>query len=240
MINTLNESSLHRSLKSLYALEDGCTTEVNIAGKIYDIVDGNGNVIEIQTKNLSSLLVKTLDAMQKGRRVKIVHPVAAVKYIEVYDEGGVLVSKRKSPVCASVYSVFRELTGLYPVLLKKRFSLDVLEIAMTEIRTQSETPVQSPNGHRRFLKNWNKTDKRLETIFETRTFTKADDYRSLIPESCLPRFCARDVASALAENKTLPASAKAQAHLMLWVLSHMNLIEAENDFSRPRYYRVKL
>ena len=151
----------------------------------------------------------------------------------------VLLSKRKSPVRASIYSIFRELTGLYPVLLKKRFSLDVLEIAMSEIRTQSETPVQSPNGRRRFLKNWNKTDKRLETIFETHRFTKAGDYLSLIPESCLPRFCARDIASSLAENKDLPASAKAQANLMLWVLSHMNLIEAENDFSRTRYYRIR-
>ena len=161
MINTLNESSLHRSLKSLYALEKGCMTEVNIAGKIYDVVDGSGNITEIQTRNLSSLLVKTLGALKDGRRVKIVYPVVKVKYIEVYDEKGVLLSKRKSPLRASIYSVFRELTGLYPVLLKKRFSLDVVEIAMSEIRTQTETPVQSPNGRRRFLKNWNKTDKKL-------------------------------------------------------------------------------
>ena len=239
MINTLNESSLHRSLKSLYALEKGCMTEVNIDGKIYDVVDAFGNITEIQTKNLSSLLVKTLGAIKSGRSVKIVYPVVRIKYIEVYDEKGVLLSKRKSPVRASIYSIFRELTGLYPVLLKKCFSLDVLEIAMSEIRTQSETPVQSPNGRRRFLKNWNKTDKRLETIFETHRFTKAGDYLSLIPESCLPRFCARDIASSLAENKDLPASAKAQANLMLWVLSHMKLIEAENDISRPRYYRIR-
>ncbi|QNL97671.1 hypothetical protein [Treponema sp. Marseille-Q4132] len=239
MINTLNESSLHRSLKLLYALEKGCTTEVNIDGKIYDVVDALGNITEIQTKNLSSLLVKTLGAIKSGRCVKIVYPVVRIKYIEVYDEKGVLLSKRKSPVRASIYSIFRELTGLYPVLLKKRFSLDVLEIAMSEIRMQSETPVQSPNGRRRFLKNWNKTDKKLETIFETHTFTKASDYLSLIPESCLPRFCTRDIASSLAENKDLPASAKAQANLMLWVLSHMKLIEAENDISRPRYYRIR-
>ena len=239
MINTLNESSLHRSLKSLYALEKGCMTEVNIDGKIYDVVDALGNITEIQTKNLSSLLVKTLGAIKSGRSVKIVHPVVRIKYIEVYDEKGVLLSKRKSPVRASIYSIFRELTGLYPVLLKKRFSLDILEIAMSEIRTLSEMPVQSPNGRRRFLKNWNKTDKKLETIFETHTFTKASDYLALIPESCLPRFCARDIASSLAENKDLPASAKAQANLMLWVLSHMKLIEAENDMSRPRYYRIR-
>ena len=239
MINTLNESSLHRCLKSLYALDEGCMTEVNIDGKIYDVVDASGNITEIQTKNLSSLLAKTLGALKSGRSVKIVYPVAGVKYIEVYDEKGELLSKRKSPVRASIYSVFRELTALYPVLLKKRFSLDVLEIAMSEIRTQSEKPVQSMNGRRRFLKNWNKTDKKLETIIETHTFAKASDYLSLIPESCLPRFCARDIASSLAENKELPASAKAQVHLMLWVFSHMKLIEAESDIARPRYYRVK-
>ena len=57
-INTYNESSLHKTLKTLYASENGFQTEVKKDGYIYDILDAEGNAIEIQTKNLSKLLPK--------------------------------------------------------------------------------------------------------------------------------------------------------------------------------------
>ena len=58
--STLNESKLHNSLKILYQeIYDG-QTEVEQDGHIYDIVSKNGNIIEIQTKNLAKLLPKIL------------------------------------------------------------------------------------------------------------------------------------------------------------------------------------
>ena len=50
MINTLKESSLHKSLKLLYSLDEGARTEVEIGKKIYDIVESDGSVIEVQTQ----------------------------------------------------------------------------------------------------------------------------------------------------------------------------------------------
>ncbi|MBP3710777.1 MAG: hypothetical protein J6I73_10340 [Treponema sp.] len=238
MIQTLNESSLHRTLKNLYALENDCATEVALDGKIYDIVDANGNVTEIQTGSVSKLLVKTMNALQHNRRIKIVYPIAVEKYITLYDERGIFISKRKSPVTHSVYDMFRELTGLYPVLLEKKFSLDVLEITMTETRVRTPEPVQSKNNRRRFCKSWLKQDKQLEKIMAVRTFQNASDYVRLIPESCLPEFSARSIANALKADKSLPASAAKNAHLLLWVLSHMHLIEACGE--RPRTYRLNV
>lgn len=57
-INTFNESSMHKTLKKMYSLEEGSNTEVNLNGYIYDIVTKNNSVIEIQTRNLSKLLPK--------------------------------------------------------------------------------------------------------------------------------------------------------------------------------------
>ena len=80
--STLNESKLHNSLKILYQeLYEG-QTEVEQDGHVYDIVTKNGNVIEIQTKNLAKLLPKILDTIEKGHNVKLVHPIPLVTRIE--------------------------------------------------------------------------------------------------------------------------------------------------------------
>ena len=238
MINTYSESTLHKTLKSLYSLEDGFRTEVECDGKIYDIVDAKGNIIEIQTKNVSKLLDKTTNALEKGRKIKIVYPVILRKNIELYDSDGNRISKRKSPVQGSIYDMFHEITGLYPVLLKKGFTLDVLEITMTEQRIRTGEPVQSPNGRRRFRRNWNKTDKMLDQIVCSHTFKKAADYLALLPKECLPEFSAKELAASLQADKTLPSSAAHKAHLIIWVLSHMNLLELQEIKNRSHYYCI--
>ena len=236
MINTYNESSLHRTLKTLYSFEEGSETEVDCDGKIYDIVDKNGNITEIQTKNLSKLLAKSTAALHNRRKVTIVHPIVLRKHIELYNGDGKLVSRRMSSSKGSIYDIWDELTGLYPVLLEKGFTLEILEITMNERRIQTAEPVQSKNCRRRFRKNWNKTDKVLDEIMFKRTFRSPRDYLSLIPKSCPSEFCAKDLEKALASDPSLPSSAARQAHLMIWVLVHMNLIEETEIKKRSRYY----
>jgi hypothetical protein len=239
MINTYSESSLHKTLKGIYALKDGCRTEVKQDGKIYDIVDQEENVIEIQTKNMSKLLTKTMSVLKNGKKIKIVHPVIIEKHIELYEKDGTRISRRKSPVKGSIYDIFDELTGLYPVLLDKNFSLDVLEITMTEFRIRTPGPVQSPNGRRRFRKNWNKTDKTLNKILKTHTFCSAENYLKLIPKQCFPEFSAKELAGALKADKTLPPSAASRAHLIIWVLNKMNLIKIKGIKNKSRYYSIE-
>ncbi|MCK9169068.1 MAG: hypothetical protein M0P01_01490 [Treponema sp.] len=236
MINTYSESSLHKTLKDIYALKSGCRTEVKQNGKIYDIVDQEDNVIEIQTKNVSKLLKKSMTVLQSGKKIKIVHPVIIEKHIELYGKDGTRISRRKSPIKGSLYDIFDELTGLYSVLLDENFSLDVLEITMTELRIRTTEPVQSPNGRRRYRKNWNKTDKILNEILKTHTFCSAENYLKLIPIQCFPEFSAKELSAALKTDKTLPASAASHAHLMIWVLNKMNLIKLKETKNRSHYY----
>jgi hypothetical protein len=220
-------------------MNEECRTEVECDGKIYDIIDKEGNVTEIQTTNVSKLLGKTVTALKNGRKIKIVHPVILEKRIELYGEDGKCLSNRKSPVKGSLYDIFNELTGIYTVLLKKNFSLDVLEITMTERRIRTPEPVQSQNGQRRFRRNWNKTDKILGKIVNTYTFSAAADYLALIPEQCLPEFSAKELSAALKANNSLPASAAAASHLMIWVLNKMDLIYLKEIKNRTHYYCVK-
>lgn len=234
--STLNESKLHNSLKILYQeLYEG-QTEVEQDGHVYDIVSKNGNIIEIQTKNLAKLLPKILDTIEKGHNVKLVHPIPLLTRIELKDEEGKIISNRKSPKKGSIYSIFRELTGIYPLLTNPHFSLEVLEIEMTEERIRTNEPVQSKNGRRRFRRNWIKTGKRLDTIVNTIRFSKPEDYLKLLPALPQP-FCAKDLRQALDENPDIPKRT-ADAHLIVWVLSHAGLIKQVEMNARSKFYMV--
>jgi len=232
----LNESSLHHSLKVLYQEIYEGQTETEQDGFIYDIVTKNGNIIEIQTKNLAKLLPKLLKTIENGHNIKLIHPVPLTTRIELKDEEGKIISKRKSPKKGSIYSIFRELTGLYPVLTNPHFSLEVVEIEMTEERVRTTEPVQSKNGRRRFRRNWNKTGKRLDSIINTRRFSKPQDYLNLLPPLPQP-FCAKDLKTALDKQKDIPKHT-ADAHLIIWVLSHAELIEQVETKNRSKYYNV--
>ena len=233
--STLNESKLHHSLKILYQQIYEGTTETSLDGFIYDIVTKNGNIVEIQTKNLAKLLPKILKTIENGHNIKLVHPVIITNRIELKDEQRNIISKRKSPKKGCIYDIFRELTGLYPVLTNPHFSLEVVEIEMTEERTRTSEPVQSKNGRRRFRRNWLKTGKRLDTIINTRRFSNASDYLALLPPLPTP-FCAKDLKAALEKQKDLPKSAANSAHLIIWVLSHAGFITVTETKGRSKYY----
>ena len=234
--STLNESKLHNSLKILYQEIYKGQIEVEQDGHVYDIVTKNGNVIEIQTKNLAKLLPKILDTIEKGHNVKLVHPIPLVNRIELRDKNGTIISKRKSPKKGCIYDIFRELTGIYPLMTTPHFSLEIVEIEMTEERTRTSEPMQSKNGRRRFRRNWLKTGKRLDTIINTRRFSNPEDYLALLPT--LPQtFCAKDLKEALSKQKDLPVRAASQANLILWVLSHAKLIEQVDTKNKSKYYQ---
>lgn len=239
MINTLKESSLHKSLKLLYSLDDGARTEVEVNKKIYDIVEADGSVIEIQTQNLSKLLPKVEIILGTGKRFKIVHPIAVEKTITLYAQDGTLISKRKSPKKESIYSLFKELTRLYPLLLNSNFTLEVPLVTMTEVRCRTEIAVQSENKRRRFKRNWLKTDKILESIIETQVFSAREDYLKLLPETLPCDFSIKMLQEELKSRRSIPASAANFARIMVWVLKRMTLIEEADFKGRSKMYRVR-
>ena len=233
--STLNESNLHNSLKVLYQeIYDG-QIEVEQDGHVYDIVTKNGNVIEIQTKNLAKLLPKILDAIDKGHNVKLIHPIPVTTRIELKDEEGKIISNRKSPKKGCIYNLFKELTGIYILMTNPHFSLEVVEIEMTEERVRTNDAVQSKNGRRRFRRNWLKTGKRLDTIISTKRFSKPEDYLNLLPP--LPEtFCAKDLKAELEKNPDTPKRS-INANLILWVFSHANIINQTETKGRTKYYK---
>lgn len=237
--STLNESSLHNSLKTLYCnIYDG-QTEVEQDGHIYDILTKNGNVIEIQTQNLSKLLPKIQDTIQKGHNVKLVHPIVLTRRILLLDEEGNKISNRKSPKKGSIYDIFEELIGIYSILLNPHFSLEIVEIEMTEERIQTKHNVQSKNKRRRYRKNWNKTNKKLDAILNTRIFNSLEDYLSLLPKSLPETFCAKDLGKELKTLPEIPSKTRINSHLIIWIFRHMEVLEETGIKNRSHYYKIK-
>jgi hypothetical protein len=236
--STLNESSLHRTLKLLYKEQFSGNTEVQLGNYIYDIVTSDNNVIEIQTKNLGALKNKVRSTLESGIKIKIVHPIVTKKTIYLYDSEHNLISKRVRPKKECIYSIFRELTALAPYLAHKNFSLEVLEIQMIEERIQTNTLVQSKNKKRRIKQNWLKCGKKLESLNSTTTFTSKEDYLNLLPLNLPQEFCAKDVSTLLKTQNLAPAPFCKNANLILWVLNKAQIIKETRLEKKTKFYTI--
>lgn len=238
MINTYNESSLHKTLKNLYSLEEGCQTEVKLDGFIYDIVTKDNHIIEIQTQNISKLKTKAEQALLKGRKFQIIYPLAKTKRIITKDKDGKILSNRKSPKSESIYSMLKELTGLYTILLNKSFTLTVLECAITEIRIRTDEPVQLPTKRRHFLKNWIKTDKILNEIIKTHNFKNKEDYLSLIPKDTPVFFSSKSLKECLSDKNNISNKDANQSSLLIWLFNKMEIIEQIGKEGKTRIFKI--
>lgn len=182
MINTYNESDLHLTLKKMYALEFNGKTEVRLERTdwICDIIDENGNAIEIQTSNLSALTEKAEFILKSGKKLKIVHPILAEKYIEMLDSAGNTLYRKKSPKKATIYDSLRGMTKICPLFLNENCTLEVLFVRATEFRRRTAEEVQTANKSRRHLKNWIPAGKKLEEILEKKRFSTKKDFTDLL------------------------------------------------------------
>ena len=245
MINTYNESNLHRTLKNLYALEFNGKTEVPVENWICDIVAEDDEIIEIQTANISALTEKTRALLASGKKVRIVHPLVTEKLIETYTPDGSLTSRRKSPKVQTIYAVLRSLTGIYPLLLNENFTLEVIHVSITERRRKTAAPVQLANRSRRFLKDWVPQGKELNRIAEKMRFRTKEDYLSLIPPSVETEFSVPELQKAIFArawgedlSKSNRTKAAAQARLLIWLFKRMGLVEECGKQGRSKLYRI--
>ena len=238
MINTYNETKLHKSLKTMYSsVNEGALTEQKTGDYIADILLPDGGIIEIQTASLANLKKKIESFIREKRRITVVHPVATVKYIETTDIGTGKTTRRKSPVKKALLSAFRELTSLTALLADRNFTLEVLETVITEERIRHKEPVQSRNGRRRFPKDWEKTDKRLEEILVTHRFHGRSSWIKLVPKSLRDReFTSAEFFEEL--KKDFPAAKRQDTDIMLWVYTKAGFTERIGKTGKAWIYRT--
>ncbi len=218
MINTYNETSLHKEIKEIFSQKYNGKTEIKIENFICDIVcndEKNPSIIEIQTSNLSKLTDK-IEKLTQTHKVKLIYPLATTTYLQRQDESGKILSKRKSPKKKNIYSIFGELFSLYRLFDNKNFSLSILFCEICIEKTVFENLVQSKNKNRRFRKNYLITDKKLISINNEIILKTKKDLQNLIPKEIPEEFSSKDLKNTEIKN---------EANKMIWVLRKANLIE---------------
>lgn len=127
----MTEYSLHSEIKHWYR-GSGDELEVKVEDFIVDVLRDN-LMIEIQTRNFSAIK-KKLNKLVVDNRVRLVYPIAKLKWIIYVSKSGDVVSRRKSPKNGKLIDLFYELVHLSYLVKNKNFSFEVLLIEEEELR----------------------------------------------------------------------------------------------------------
>ncbi|MDR2702190.1 MAG: hypothetical protein LBB72_07145 [Spirochaetaceae bacterium] len=214
-----NESSLHRSLKFRYALPG--KTEAERAGFICDAIGEEDEAVEIQTANFTALKRK-IPALLKEGKVRLIYPVIVNKTIELYDNDGNLIHRKKSPLKGKVWDIFNELIYA-PALIKMRGL--IIEIALVNAVERRRNDGKG-SYHRKGISI---EDRILENMIERIILKRKGDWRRFLP------------LKGEITKKTLASAAKIKpllAQRTLYVLEKAGLVKKIEKQERSWVYRT--
>ena len=218
------ETSLHRSLKHLYAAGGGASNCAQIPspgpGQHVEVVLGrfridaivDGCLIEIQHGSLAAIRRKVASLLEH-HDVLVVKPIVANKLlVKRAKESGPVIERRQSPKRGKLLDLFDELIYFWQVFPHPRLTIEVVLVDIEEWRRPG-------HGRRR---RWRKTDHTVEDqllvgIRESQRFRTAADLLKFLPTD-LPRpFHTGHVASQLAVPRWM-------AQRIVYVLRHVGAI----------------
>ncbi len=190
-IGRLNEKPLHAALKEWYR-QEGDLVEEPLEGFVVDLVR-DGFLIEIQTRGFSAMRSK-FDRLLDSYSMRLVHPIAARKWIVKLDEDGAEVSRRRSPRRGIAADVCQELVSFPSLLSHPNFTL---EIALVE-----EEEIRRPDAR----KGWRRggfviEERRLIDVLETVELGSSPELLGLLPEGLPDPFTTADLARCLGRSR---------------------------------------
>ena len=191
-IGELNERSLHRALKVLYAAP-GSLREQLIDGYVVDVLIGQ-QVIEIHTGGFSRLKRK-LPRLLESHAVTLVHPIAKDRFI-IKQEAEGAATRRKSPKHGSVFSIFSGLTSIPKLVAHPNFAVEVVVTVEEEVRHPD------PRRNRR-QGGWATIDRRLVEVLETHRIEAMGDLFAMLDAGLPEEFTTADLASLMKAPRRL-------------------------------------
>ena len=209
LIGTERESSLHRSLKFQYSGKEGITETIS-GTYICDARSDKGELIEVQTGSFGPLKEKVKSLCRKGK-VRIIHPIAVQKHIELYDSEGGLVHRRKSPRKGSTWDLFKALLYAPEIPSLKNLTIELVLIDLVEKR------INDGKGSWR-RRGISIVDRIQEAGHGSVILKNQKDYLQFIPFKKSEQFTVRDLCKKAGINNNLARKA-------LYVLEKMNLVE---------------
>ena len=191
-IGELNERSLHRALKALYAAP-GSLSEQLIEGYVVDVLIGQ-RIVEIHTGSFSPLKRK-LPRLLESHPVTLVHPIAKDRFIIKQGAQGES-TRRKSPKHGSVFGIFSGLTSFPKLVAHPNFTLEAVITIEEEVRVPDVRRNRRRGG-------WSTIDRRLVEVLETHHIESMGDLFVPLDAHLPAEFTTADLASAMQAPRRL-------------------------------------
>jgi hypothetical protein len=224
-INLYSEHSLHASLKEYLAVP-GDRLEARVGGKVVDLVRADGELVEVQTRNLSKVASKVLALAAAGNRVRVVHPIVVEKVIRRLDpKTEELLSTRKSPKRCDLYDLFEELARAPGLIASRNVTVEALLVRTAEVKTRDGSGSWWRKGDRT-------VDRELLEVVSSRSFRTRGQWLALIPKSLPPPWTSAALGEALGIESD-------RARKLLYCLARAGLLaEAGREGRRKLYERA--
>lgn len=187
-VGTLREKPLHASLKRWYAAP-GDEVEVAVEGFVIDLVR-DGLLIEIQTRGFAGMKRKLRKLLDLGHSVRIVHPIAAERWIVKVDAAGNVIGRRRSPKRGSLADVFAELVSFPTWLDEPGLEVEVVLTHEEEVRTHEPGKAWRRHG-------WVVVERRLIGVVDGATISGSADLQGALPPALPDEFTTAELAAAL-------------------------------------------
>jgi hypothetical protein len=166
----------------------GDELEVKVDEFIVDIVRDK-LLIEIQTQNFSAIKPKLIKLLSNNQ-VRLVYPIAKLKWIVHLSGSGEVVRRRKSPKKGKVVDVFYELVHAPDLIKDRNFSLEVMLIEEEEVRCDNG----KGSWRRRGI---SVKDRKLLNVFDRTVFEDSRDFLKFLPKELNEHFTNKVFASKL-------------------------------------------
>jgi len=168
----MTEYSLHSEIKDWYSIL-GDEIESKVEDFKVDILRDK-LLIEIQTGNFSAVK-KKLNKLLLNNKVRLVYPIAKLKWIVNVSGSGEFVSRRKSPKKGRLIDLFYELVYTPCLVKEKNFSLEVLLIEEEELRCYDGRGSWRRRGV-------SVRDRKLLNVFDRIVFEGRRDFLKFLPK----------------------------------------------------------
>jgi len=168
----MTEYSLHSEIKDWYMVS-GDELEVKVEDFIVDIIRGK-LLIEIQTGNFSAIKKKLIQLLSNNH-VRLVYPIAKLKWIVHVSRSGEFVRRRKSPKRGKLTDLFYELVYAPSLIKDRNFSFEVLLIEEEEVRCNDGRGSWRRRGV-------SVKDRKLLNVFDRVVFEGSQDFLEFLPE----------------------------------------------------------
>jgi hypothetical protein len=217
----MTEYSLHAGIKKWYSALGG-QVEVKVDDFVVDVIKDK-LLIEIQTGNLSAIK-KKLDKLLLTNHVRLVYPIAKVKWIAYASKTGELLRKRRSPKRGKIIDLFIEMIYFPDLINNQNFSFEVLLIEEEELRCED-----GKGSWRR--RGVSIKDRKLLRVFDRVVFEDRTDFLKILPDNLGMSFTNRVLAKELGISIKL-------AQKITYCLRKMNVLTIDGKKKRELLFRV--